>query len=356
MRPLQSGLIRGNVPALIVALALLLSACGEQSPAVNSRFKAFGTSVDLTLLQVAPERAEQAVETIRQDFAALERDLQVWGDGQMARVNRLLPTGEAFEAPVTVLPLVHLSQRYAELTDDLFNPAIGKLIALWGFNVEVPEGMRPPPEPAIAQLLEADPRMSDIEIDILQVRGNNAALRLDFSPIIPAYAIDLAVARLRELDVRHAMIKIGADLRAIGDRSDQPWRIPVRRGGSGGVFATLNIEGDESVATRTAQDRDWIHDGVTYHPILDPRSGRPARGVQAVTVVHPEATVAAAAAVALFVAGPDGWHDIARSLGIRYALLVDDDGRVHLNPGFRDRLTILDREAPLVLSPPLASP
>jgi thiamine biosynthesis lipoprotein len=334
----------------------LLSACGGQTPATTSRFSAFGDYVDVSLVGVEPQQAERAMQVLEEEFADLQRDLNTWSDGQMSRVNRLLPTGETFEAPVSILPLVHLSQRYAELSDNLFNPAIGKLIALWGFNVEVPEGMRPPPDHAIQQLLRADPKMSDVRVDILTLQGKNPALRLDFSPIIQAYAIDLAIARLRDFNVRNAQVTTGSDLRAIGSRGGQPWRIPIRRASGSGVFATLNIQGDESVVTRAAHDRDWIYDGVTYHHILDPRSGRPVRQTQSVTVVHPEATVAAAAAIALFVAGPDDWHAIAESLGIRYVALVDSQGTVHLNPELLKRITIIDRDAVLELSPPLQPP
>ena len=342
---------------LLLAAAIGTAAgCGSESPAVTSRFEAFGEQVDVSMLRVKPERADEAMALIRADFTQLERDLNTWTDGEMARVNRLLPSGEPFEAPVTLVPLILLSQRYAELTDNLFNPARGKLSALWGFNVAVPEGMRPPPDHAIKQLLDAAPTMADIEVDILTVRGHNPQLRLDFSGINQAYAIDLAIARLRELGIRNARVKTGSDLRAIGNRSGQPWRVSIRRGSGTGVFATLEINDDESVVTRATYDRNWLHDGVIYHYMLNPRTGRPVRDTQAVTVIHPEATVAAAAASALFVAGPDNWHGIAQALGLSYALLVDSTGTVHMNPALFDRLQLIDDNIPVELSSPLTMP
>jgi thiamine biosynthesis lipoprotein len=67
------------------------------------------------------------------------------------------------------------------------------------------------------------------------------------------------------------------------------------------------------------------------------------------------ATVAAAASIALFVAGPEGWHRLARALGIRYVILVDGEDRVHLSPELHERIEIIDRYAPLEISPPLTS-
>ena len=344
------------IGAGVLSAALLLTGCGDESPAVTARFDAFGDVVDLSVVQVRPDEAEQALETIRTQFQDLELALMPWNDGQMARINRLLPTGETFSAPVLVLPLVHLSQRYADLSENLFNPAIGKLTALWGFNTDVPEGMRPPPEHAIQRLLDANPQMSDIEVDILKLTGRNTSLRLDFSSMVQAYAIDLAIADLRARDIRNAQIKTGANLRAIGERSGQPWRATIPRASGSGVFATLSLEADESVVTRSVHDRNWLHQGTLYHGILDPRTGRPVTHTQSVTVLHPEATVAAAAAVALFVAGPDQWQDVARTLGIEYVMLADRDGTVRMSPELHERLTMIDRHAPIELSSPLSEP
>jgi FAD:protein FMN transferase len=114
--------------------------------------------------------------------------------------------------------------------------------------------------------------------------------------------------------------------------------------------------GDESVATTAAYDRDFIYAGVNYHHILDPRTGQPARGTQSVTVVHGDAVTATAAATALFVAGPKHWHAVAQAFGLRYVILVDSKGNVHLNPELHARLDIVDTNAELILSPPLAAP
>lgn len=350
--PALAGILRG---CGLLALVLLLSACEDEVPSVTSSFKAFGDLVDVKMVRVTPDQAEQAAELIRGDFIRLEEDLATWTDGSMSRVNRLLPTGEPFKAPASVLPLVHLSQRYSDLSAGLFNPAIGKLVALWGFNVEVPEGMRPPPDHAIAQMLKADPKMSDIEVDGSRLRGRNIQLRLDFSPLIRAFAMDLAIERLRDLGIQNAQVQSGSDVSVIGDRNGRPWRVPIRRATGAGVFATLTVRGDLSVVTRAAHDRDWIHDGRTYHYILDPRTGRPAGATRSVTVIDPVASVAAAAAVALFVAGPDDWHRVAKDLGVRDVLLVDSEGTVHLNPGLRERLEIVDREVALKLSAPLVT-
>ena len=351
-----SGRTRRRAGWIAAALLILLTGCRSEAPVITARFMAFDSIVDLSLVRVEPALAARAENLIEQDFRFLDSTLDTWKTGAMERVNKLLPTGESFVAPPAILPLVRMSQTYERLSGGLFNPALGNLIALWGFNVPQPECNPPPRDQVIERWVKANPRMADIKLDGLEIQGNNRALRLDFHPIIRGYAIDLAIALIKELGIRDALVQIGPDLRAIGDRGGQPWRIPIRRPSGAGVLAVLKVMGDESVATTAAYDRDFIYGGQNYHHILDPRTGHPARGTRSVTVVHGDAATASAAATALFIAGPKHWHEVAQAFGLRYVILVDSKGTVQLNPELHARLDIVDANAELIVSPPLASP
>lgn len=340
-----------------LALLLLLSGCRSEAPAVTARFNAFGTQADLSLVRVDKSQADRALSLIAADFKQLERDWSPRPPWDLGRVNERLPTGEPFVAPPSILPLLRLGQELSERSGGLFNPAIGRLLDLWGFQGEEPPECHPPPgERAIARLVAANPRMSDVRLAGLELRGANGALKLDFDAVAKGAALDLAIERLRDLGIRNAQIQIGGVLRAIGDRSGQPWRVPIRRASGSGVLAMLTIRGDESVATAAVHDRNFIYGGMTYHDILDPRTGWPATGAQSVTVVHRDAATAEAAASALFVAGAPDWVTVARALGIHYALLVDDSGAIHLNPELHARIELLDTKSRLVLSEPLDPP
>lgn len=344
-----------HIAALTLAglLALAASACNQKTPVLTTRFNAFDSQVDLSLVQVSRPRAEAAAATIRADFEHMDQAWRAWAPGPMGRVNLLLPKGEPFVAPPSVLPLIALASRFWEETGGLVNPALGNLVELWGFDAEIPECKPPPPPRAIEQLLAAAPGMSDVEVDGLMIRGTNPALKLDFGGIAKGYAIDLAVEHLRELGVKDALVQVGPDLRAIGDRGGRPWRVAIRRPSGAGVLAILPVSGDESVANAAAYERNFVYDRVSYHHILDPRTGYPAEGSLAVTVAHTDAVTADAAATALFVAGPEHWHALARRLGVRYVLLVDARGTIHMSPAMHERIELVDADAAVVVSPPL---
>ena len=348
-------------PGLLLRLSfllplLLLSGCHPDRGVHNSRFLAFGTLVDLTMADVSREQAEAAASAIEQDFQRMNRAWHAWNPGPLGRVNKLLETGGWFSAPPSILPLVQRGKALSAVSDDLFNPAIGRLIEAWGFLRDDPENGRPPPPERIRELLRQNPRMGDIDIDGIRMRSRNPAVRLDFGAFAKGYGIDLAVAHLRELGIDNAILNAGGDLRAIGSRLGVPWRIAIRRPGGSGMLGVVEVEGDESVFTSGDYERKFEWEGRRYSHIIDPRSGWPARGTTSVTVIHDDSTTADAAATALFVAGPDHWYRLARRMGLRYVLLVDDSGTLHMNPAMQRRLQLVDDDRKIVLSPPLTDP
>ncbi len=346
-------------PVLSLALSLILlpvAGCRDETPVVTARFTAFDTQIDVSIVGVNRGDAERAARLLQEDFTFMDRAWHAWDPGPMGRVNQLLPTGQAFVAPPSIMPLVRLSQTLYEQSGGLFNPAIGHLNHLWGFHSDDVRGRRPPDAREIRRLVAADPGMDDVQIDGLKLRGTNAEVDLDFGAITKGYGVDLAVGHLRELGVRHAMVSAGGTVRVIGERSGQPWRITVRRPSGSAVLAVLQLRGDESVATVADYERNFAFEGKTYHQPLDPRTGFPATGARSVTVIHGDAATAEGAATALFIAGPKEWFDIARRLGLRYVLIVDGAGTVLMDPSMAKRVEFFDKGQEIRQSPPLSEP
>ncbi len=341
---------------LLPALALLLAACDSDPGFHQSRFLAFGTLVDLTIAGATREQAEAASAAIEQDFQRMHRSWHAWNPGPLGRVNTLLETGGWFSAPPSILPLVQRGKALSAASGDLFNPAIGRLIEAWGFLRDDPENGKPPSPERIAELLRQNPRMEDIDIDGIRMRSRNPAVKLDFGAFAKGYGIDLAMAHLRELGIDNAILNAGGDLRAIGSRQGIPWRIAIRRPSGSGVLGVIQVSGDESVFTSGDYERKFEWQGKHYSHIIDPRTGWPARGTTSVTVIHDDSTTADAAATALFIAGPDHWYPVARRMGLRYVLLVDSDGALHMNPAMQRRLELVETDRKIVLSPPLTEP
>lgn len=202
---------------LVVCIGMIsITGCSRPKPRFDTRFLAFGTFIDLTIVGIPPDRAAQAAEIIENDFQQMHKTWHAWDPGPLGLVNRMLKNGESFSAPPSVLPLIQLGKSLSEQSEGLFNPAIGNLIDIWGFHRNDPSGSRPPPVEEIEHLLKQNPGMQDIEIDGLSLRGNNPAIKLDFGAFGKGYGIDLAMERLKKMGIENAIVNAGGDLRAIG--------------------------------------------------------------------------------------------------------------------------------------------
>ncbi|WJW75788.1 FAD:protein FMN transferase [Thiohalobacter sp. IOR34] len=335
-----------RLASLLLGLALLLGGCSAPPDGQQRQFLAMGTLVEVTLFDIDPPRARRLLDEVEAEFQRLHHDWHAWEESPLVGLNRALAGGETVEVPAVLQPLLAPAIRLSAQSDGLFNPAIGRLIALWGFQADEPA--RRLPDPArIAAEVAARPRMSDLILEGNRIRSRNPAVQLDFGGFAKGYAVDLVVEQLRRRGVRNAIVNAGGDLRAIGRHGERPWRIGIRDPQRpGGVLARIELGGDESVFTSGDYERYFEIDGRRYHHIIDPRSGWPAEGARSVTVIHPQAATADAAATALLIADAADWPRIARQMGIRYVLRVEPDGSVEMNPAMATRVQFMRQPPP----------
>lgn len=335
-----------SISPLLVVITLL--GCAPEPSVYHEQIPVFGTLVEVKLWGVDEAQGRELVDQLAADFEYMHHAWHPWEAGSLGRVNQLLPSGVAFSAGPSLLPLIQRASELSQQSGGLFNPAIGELIALWGFaNDGPPKGPPPTPE-AIAVLVEKNPRMEDIQVDGISFRSTNTAVRLNFGAYAKGYAVDRAIEHLREAGVKHAIVNAGGDLRAIGRHGERPWRIGIRHPRQAGVLASVEIEGDESVFTSGDYERFFDWEGERYNHIIDPRNGYPARGVASVTVFAHQADLADAAATALAVAGPRNWLPVARAMGVSGVMLVDEAGNVQVTPGIRQRIQFQGESLPSI--------
>ncbi len=334
---------------LFLIFLILIAGCSPKPSAYHEQLLVFGTVVDIKLWGVEKEQGQQVVAQLASDFDYMHNAWHAWHPGTLGRTNVLLSTGEAFSAGPSILPLVKRASELSERSDGLFNPAIGKIIALWGFASDTPPQGPPPKPSAIQEILMQNPRMTDVDVEGIQMRGRNPALKLDFGAFAKGYAVVRAIEQLQEMGIRHAIVNAGGDLRAIGRHGKRPWRVGIRHPRETGILASVEVEGDESVFTSGDYERFFDWEGKRYDHIIDPRSGYPAEGVSSVTVFAKQADLADAAATALFVAGPKNWLPVARAMGVSGVMLVDEQGVIHMTPGIRDRIRFEVEAKPTVI-------
>jgi thiamine biosynthesis lipoprotein len=292
--------------------------------------------VDVDILGQTPEQAAKAVAAVEADFQRMHREWHAWKPGgELMELNLQIAAGGTLGVSPFLLPLLEQSQVLYRDSYGLYNPAIGGLIGLWGFHNDEPPAGPPPPASAIEALVQARPGMDDLQIEGDVVRSRNPVVQLDFGGFAKGYALSHAIERLRGFGIDNAIV-------------NAPWHIGIRHPQGQGVLASIDIDDGECVMTSGNYERYREYEGVRYAHILDPRSGQPVRHVASATVIHSDGGKADAAATALTVAGPKDWERIAGRMGLRYVMLVDEEGRVYMSPAMAERVRFLEQRPEVI--------
>ena len=338
-------------PLLLTLLAGLLLACQPTAREYRTTLLNFGTLIDISFWGVDKDKAERVIQEVEKDLQYMHYAWHAWQPGPIGRINKLLETTGTFSANPSVLGPIIRARELAIASDHLFNPAISELIHLWGFHSDdLPVG--PPPAAAtIKTLLAHNPRMDDISIENVRMKSRNPHVKLDLGGVAKGYGIEQIIQLLKNHGIHNAIVNAGGDLKAIGQHGRRPWKVGVRDPrDKQAVLATLDVNDGESVFTSGNYERFYVYEGKRYHHIIDPRTGYPAQGTASVTLIHKDASTADAAATALFVAGPKDWQRIARQMGVRAVMLIDDTGQIHLTPDMQARLRFTSPPSKLLLS------
>lgn len=342
--------------SLSLLLLLSVSACQQAVPSYKTTIFSFGTLIQVEVSDVSEPKAQQIFKSIEDDLKRMHVLWHPWQSGPLGRTNSLCEMVGTFSAPTSVIPLIKKAKQLAIQSGHLFNPAIGKLIQLWGFQQDEFDKNTPPDDAAIQALLKANPRMTDIYIKGVRFTCSNPAVRIDLGGIAKGYALEKILENLKKTyQVKNIMINAGGDLKALGQHGERPWVIGIRdplTTDKNTAMASIKAKSGDSIFTSGSYERYYLANNKRIHHIIDPRTGYPAKGSLSVTVIHPDATTADAAATALFVAGPDQWIETANKMGIKYVLLIDDKNNVHVTQAMLDRIEFIkEPESLLVVRP-----
>ena len=158
----------------LLACLLLLGACSRAEVFHHEAF-VFGTRVDVAVYAEDQADADAAAAAVLREFDRLHRAYHAWEPSELSTLNAALARGEAAIVSDELAAMLKDAQHLAATSDELFDPALGGLVALWGFHADSFVPVRPDPA-QLQALLDARPRMADLLID-----GNRIASRKGFA-------------------------------------------------------------------------------------------------------------------------------------------------------------------------------
>lgn len=297
----------------------------------------FGTLAEVRILSDDAQLAGQALDQIETLYVGFDRDWRVFGGGELGRVNAALLEGRSTALSPELARLLKRGLEMRELSDGLFDPRIGPLVALWGFDDLMRESpQQAPDQGAIAALRDQALRAASLHLEGGRL-SSDAPVALDLNGIAEGAALRAGAELLVRLGIEHALIDTGGDLLVLGRHGNRPWRAGIRNPTGAGLIATVDLWSGETIASSGSYERRFGPAGEHHH-ILDPRTGQPSRGSAGTTVIARDPELADAAATTLMVAGPDRFNDLAARMGVDLALLVTADGTRLVTPAMARRL------------------
>ena len=333
---------------LILSLFFLVG-CTKPEPLYNTQSYVFGTLVDISIYGESELAAQEISNQIIRDFQALHNRLHAWRPSELKTLNRAFALGKI---PVTIKPdvaaMIADATQLSVQSKGAFNPSIGSLIQAWGFQQDE---FKPTviDENKLKSLVQANPQMTDIVIENGKVFSNNPQVQLDFGGYAKGYALDLAIINLRKQGVKNALINIGGNIIALGQHGEKPWRVGIQHPRKPNAIAVLNLESGWAIGTSGDYQRYFDVDGKRYCHIIDPATGYPVQGMQAVTVLIPPQSHAGVmsdvASKPIFIAKSDSRAEAAKSMGVENYLVIESIDKIWVSVAMAKRITWLDQAA-----------
>ncbi len=313
-----------------------LSACEPRQQLFEQRILQFGTVIDITIIHSDVTETERALADVEKQLQLYQSYWHAWEDSDLYRFNQALNQSKLTPVPESLRELISLSQDYYRSSQQLFNPALGKLIAAYGFH-----GNNSADEALVSAIRKDLPTIQDLKIENQLARSTNPNLQLDFGGIAKGYAMAKIAAHLKSAGFKHFLINAGGDVLVAGERFGKPWTIAVQNPFAPGAIASIQLSGDHQIFTSGNYRRFYRKNGRIVHHIIDPRSGKPSDRISSATVLATDAVLADVAATTLMI---DGWQNhqlLANSLGVQDYLIINDDREIIVSRAMSDKIEFL---------------
>jgi len=305
----------------------------EKSEASESEIFALDTAITL---KVYGSKRVEVLKKLEDKINELD-DMLSTGK-ETSEVSRLNRSGGAVLSP-TMANLIKRSKAIYNKTDGLFDITIYPLMELWGFPTK---NYKVPSEKEIAEKLKlVGFDKIDFNEETRKILFKNKGMEIDFGGIGKGYITDELVKILTDEKVESAIINLGGNVFGFRKKPDGSlWNIAIRDPNEPDKYmAAIRLE-DSAVITSGGYERYFEENGIIYHHILDPRTGKPSdSGLKSVSIISKDGTLADALSTSLFIMGEEKAIGYWKKNGSDFdILLMTKDNRLLVSAGIKDKI------------------
>ena len=334
--------MKKTVMVLLLVL-LCLCGCGEQSGQKEKQSKKatkeiFAMDTYMTITTYG-EKAEEAATKAVSEIERLDNLLSTGkNESEIAILNE---NGSEIVSEDTAQLIAKSLELYQD-TNGVFDISIYPLMKEWGFATKK---YKVPSDKTINHLLK--------NIEASKIEWNNKTnlvalpeeMEIDLGGIAKGYTSNRLTQIFKEYQLTGGVLSLGGNVQTYGTKEDGgKWKIAIENPSnsplSGDYLGVLKT-GNMAVITSGGYERYFEENGVTYHHIIDPKTGYPSDSdLTSVTIVCADGTKADALSTSFFVMGLQKAESFYENTDLDFdVILLTKDNQIYISEGIAQNFT-----------------
>ena len=291
---------------------------------------AMTTAIELEMWSEDAAVAKKISKKVFAEFKRIDQSMSRYQPSSaLSKVNRIA----ALEPVIVSGELFRLIQKSTELST-LSSGAFDITFASLGYLYDFRAAKQPSKKNIDKQLSRVNFHNILLDETLSTIAFKQDGVLLDLGGIAKGYAVDLGVTILQENGVSHARLSAGGDMRLLGDKKSKAWMIGIKDPRNEAKHAVILPLSGVAISTSGDYERFFIDEaGERVHHILSPKTGRPVKGIQSVSVIGPDAITTDGLSTAIFVLGVEQGLALIESLPAVDVIIIDADRQMHFSTG-----------------------
>lgn len=315
----------------IVTVAVMLIALSACQSSYTTDIFAMDTIMTITAYG---KDSEKATELAKQKIKQLERLFSVTdSDSEIGNINA---STDFVEVSYDTEKIITRALEISNMTQKAFDITIRPVTKLWGFTDN---------NPHVPDATDIESALNTVESCRVEIENGKikCAGELDLGAIAKGYAAGCIRAIFDQYDIKHAVVSLGGNVMLKGSRPDgKPWNVGITHPQNSEEIIGILKAQDTSVVTSGGYERSFVQDGITYHHIIDPKTGYPANsGTISATVISLDDTLADALSTAFYVSGVEQSAQYWRQYG-GFDMILITDGCIYITEDIYDYFQLKD--------------
>lgn len=283
-----------------------------------------GTSVTVELWLDEKQQADHLINAVMQEMRRIDASMSPYiASSELSKLNANA-ANQAVTVSKELFDIVERSHYFSELSHGAFDITFASVGHRYDYRHRIK-----PSDNEISRLLPLiDYHFLQLDQNARTIRYAKPGVVIDLGGIAKGYAVDRGYTLLVDAGVKHAIVTAGGDSRILGDRRGRLWVVGIKNPRGDGHVIKLPVE-NMAVSTSGDYERYFESEGARYHHIINPATGKSAKGLRSVTILGESATTTDAMSTTVFVLGIEKGLALVNQQQNLSAVIIDDAGKVY---------------------------